>query len=120
MYEIASGLRCPVCRNLSVLDSPSPLAAEMRLAIEERLSAGESPDEIRRYFSDRYGEWILLNPRSSGLGWLIWAGPPMALGAGVFLVCRLIKRRSPVSVMPVSDSDKALIQRELTLLEKYE
>lgn len=120
MYQIASGLRCPVCRNLSVADSPSPLAEEMRAAIADRLKAGETPDEIRAYFADRYGEWILLNPRARGLGWLIWAGPPLALGLGALAVWRLIKTRHPASSTPVSDSERVRIQRELALLQDYE
>lgn len=120
MYQIASGLRCPVCRNLSVADSPSPLAEEMRAAIADRLRAGETPDEIRAYFSDRYGEWILLNPRARGLGWLVWAGPPLALAAGALAVWRLITSRRPADESPVSDSERVRIQRELALLQDYE
>ena len=62
VYEIASQLRCVVCQNLSVADSPSEMASQMRAIIRERLAAGESPAEVQRYFVDRYGEWILLSP----------------------------------------------------------
>jgi cytochrome c-type biogenesis protein CcmH len=92
--EIASGLRCPVCQNLSVADSPSRLAREMRSEIEARLRAGDTPDEVRGFFVTRYGEWVLLAPTREGLNLLPWLVPI----AGVFLglaVWVLILRRRP-------------------------
>ena len=59
---LAAELRCPVCQNLSVADSPSEMAIQMRELILEKLKNGESPEQIRGYFVSRYGEWILLAP----------------------------------------------------------
>jgi cytochrome c-type biogenesis protein CcmH len=91
-HEIAAGLRCPVCLNLSVADSPSRLAGEMRSEIATRLRAGESPEQIRAFFIDRYGEWILLEPPRSGLNWIPWAVPVVALVAGVAIWIAVIRR----------------------------
>ena len=55
VHEVAAQLRCVVCQNLSVADSPSEMASQMRAIIRERLAAGESPADIQRYFVDRYG-----------------------------------------------------------------
>src|SRR5262245_17886752 len=66
VHDIAAQLRCVVCQNLSVADSPSEMASQMRAIIRERLAAGESPAEVQRYFVDRYGEWILLSPPRRG------------------------------------------------------
>jgi len=92
-HEIAAGLRCPVCLNLSVADSPSRLAGEMRSEIATRLRAGRSPEQIRAFFIDRYGEWILLEPPRRGLNWVPWAVPVVALVAGVAIWMTLIRRR---------------------------
>ncbi|HYG72974.1 MAG TPA: cytochrome c-type biogenesis protein CcmH, partial [Actinomycetota bacterium] len=73
--EIAAGLRCPVCQNLSVADSPSRLAGEMRAEIVSRLRAGASPDDVRAYFVDRYGAWILLEPPRHGFDLIPWLVP---------------------------------------------
>ena len=90
---IAAGLRCPVCQNLSVADSPSRLAGEMRSEIEAQVRAGRADEEVRSFFVDRYGEWVLLEPTRSGLNLLPWALPIAAVivGAGVWLA--VVRRR---------------------------
>ena len=62
VHAVASQLRCVVCQNLSVADSPSEMAHQMRDLIRERLAAGERPDQVMAYFVQRYGEWVLLAP----------------------------------------------------------
>ncbi|MFV2008185.1 MAG: cytochrome c-type biogenesis protein CcmH [Longimicrobiales bacterium] len=85
--QVASELRCPVCRSLSVRDSQAPLAREVEGVIRERLAAGESPEEVRAYFVSKYGEWILLAPPKRGFTLLVWVLPFLALGlGGAFLV----------------------------------
>ncbi|MGH7424677.1 MAG: cytochrome c-type biogenesis protein [Candidatus Methylomirabilales bacterium] len=114
---VASGLRCPVCRNLSVADSPSQLAGEMRATIELKLREGESPQEIRRYFVASYGEWILLAPERRGIGWLPWAAPAIFLVTGAILVRLLLLRRRRQPSAEVGESERAWIEQELELLE---
>ncbi|MGI8586308.1 MAG: cytochrome c-type biogenesis protein [Chloroflexia bacterium] len=84
--EIASSLRCPVCVNLSVADSPSPLAGEMRTVIRQKLVAGESRDAIISYFVAQYGEGVLLDPPQQGFGLLAWAGALAAVVLGGLLL----------------------------------
>lgn len=89
---VASSLRCPVCQNLSVADSDSPIAKEMREEIGERLRAGESPDEIRARFVAAYGEWILQAPPRRGLTWVVWLTPVAVLLAGAVVVAVALRR----------------------------
>src|ERR1700680_3619085 len=73
--EVASSLRCPVCQNLSIEDSPSQLAQDMKREVRQRLAAGDSPDDVRRYFISRYGEWVLTKPRAAGVNLSVWLLP---------------------------------------------
>jgi cytochrome c-type biogenesis protein CcmH len=91
---VASQLRCVVCQNLSVADSPSEMARQMRDVVRERLAAGETPDQVKAYFVQRYGEWVLLSPPTSGFGLLAWALPLGALGVGVVAAVVMLRRWS--------------------------
>jgi cytochrome c-type biogenesis protein CcmH len=85
--EVASGLRCPVCRNQSIVESNAELSREMHRVVRERLAAGETPEQVEAYFVSRYGEWILLQPRARGINLIVYALPALALVVG-FLVAR--------------------------------
>ncbi|KPK82368.1 MAG: hypothetical protein AMS25_02785 [Gemmatimonas sp. SM23_52] len=90
--EIASTLRCPTCRALSVQDSPSGMAEEMRGLIREQLRAGRTPDEVKGYFVERYGEWILLKPKAEGFNWAVWLLPVVVLAGGLLFVMLTARR----------------------------
>jgi len=97
--EIASELRCVVCQNLSVADSPSDLAKEMRNLVREQVQQGKSREEIQAYFVSRYGEYVLLSPPKRGFNLLVWGLPFLAIVAGggvVYLVARRWTEQSPV------------------------
>lgn len=90
-FRIASELRCPVCQNLSVADSPSEMAKQMRALIREKLERGENPEAIKNYFVSKYGEWILLLPPARGFNLLVWGLPLLAVlggAGGIYLITR--------------------------------
>lgn len=80
--QIAKQLQCPVCESVSVADSPSELATQMRAVIRARLEAGDSEEQIVRYFVERYGDGVLVEPPRRGLGLAVWWAPVLALLAG--------------------------------------
>ncbi|WP_425070513.1 cytochrome c-type biogenesis protein [Sagittula sp. S175] len=88
--EISAGLRCLVCQNENIDDSNASLARDLRLLVRERLVAGDSNDEAVDYIVNRYGEFVLLKPRTGGWNWLLWAAGPimflLAAAVGVFYV----------------------------------
>ena len=90
--QIATELRCPVCQGLSVADSPSGMADQMRDLIRERLEKGESPEAVKAYFVERYGEWILLAPKQEGFNLLVWVLPFLGLGGGAVGILLVLKR----------------------------
>jgi cytochrome c-type biogenesis protein CcmH len=117
VYEVAAQLRCVVCQNLSVADSPSEMANQMRAVIRQRLATGERHDQVIQYFVDKYGEWILLEPRRQGFTLLVWLLPPLALAAGlVLLAIRLAQwtgRPAPAAATPVDADMRERIRREM-------
>jgi cytochrome c-type biogenesis protein CcmH len=118
VHDVAAQLRCVVCQNLSVADSPSETANQMRQIIRERIAAGESPEEVRAYFVEKYGQWILLSPPKEGFNLLVWVVPFAGLGAGLVLVAVVLRRwtRRPAAVpsTPVDAAMRERIRREMS------
>ena len=116
LYAVASELRCVVCQNLSVADSPSEMANQMRAIVRERLAAGDSPAQVRQYFVERYGDWILLSPPRHGFTLLVWVAPLVAVVLGLGLVALLLRRwtrRPRPTPPPVDAAMSERIRREL-------
>lgn len=84
--DIARQLQCPICDGQSVADSQVTLAQQMRDVIEQKVQAGESNDQIMAYFTDRYGERVLLDPPKSGFNMTLWWIPPAVLAVGALVV----------------------------------
>lgn len=83
---ISAGLRCLVCQNQSIDDSDAPLAHDLRVLVRERLTAGDTDEQVRDYIVARYGEFVLLRPPFSPETLLLWLMPLIALaGAGYIL-----------------------------------
>lgn len=104
---VSATLRCPTCQGLSIKDSPSVLAEGSRRIVEDQVREGRSDDEIRQYFVDRYGEYVLLSPDTGGAGLLVWLLPGLAVvGSGVLAVRWLRARRDvlPAAVGPASST----------------
>ncbi|HLC42348.1 MAG TPA: cytochrome c-type biogenesis protein [Methylomirabilota bacterium] len=120
VMEIAAQLRCVVCQNLSVADSPSETANQMRAIIRERLATGETPEQVKAYFVEKYGEWILLAPPRRGFNLLVWTLPFVGLFAGLvflFFVARRWSRGTKTASEPVDREALERVRRELTELE---
>ncbi len=89
---VAQRLRCVVCQSLSVADSPSEMARQMRDVVRERLAAGDTPEAVTAYFVSRYGEWVLLVPPARGFSLIAWAAPLGALGGGLVAAALILRR----------------------------
>lgn len=90
--EISKGLRCMQCQNETIDESNADIARDLRLAVRERLVAGDSDIETVAYIVDRYGEFALLNPTKTGSNLVLWFAGPflflLALGVGVVFIRR--------------------------------
>ena len=88
-------LRCLKCQSQSIADSDAPMAGDMRHQVRSRILAGESPDQIRGWLIDRYGDYVSYEPEVSATTWPLFAAPVLLLlVVGGVLLRRLGKRRS--------------------------
>ncbi|MGW4589738.1 cytochrome c-type biogenesis protein CcmH [Amycolatopsis thermoflava] len=95
--QLAASLRCPACQGETVAESRSPVAASMRAEITRQLAAGREPDQVRSWFTERYGPEVLADPSGTGVGVLLWV-IPAAAGAGVLtLAVRARRARRPAT-----------------------
>ena len=87
-------LRCLVCQGQSVADSDAELAGDMRALVRQRIAAGESPEQVRGWLIQRYGNWVTYRPPVEPVTWPLWAAPILLLLAGAWLLRkRLVRRR---------------------------
>jgi cytochrome c-type biogenesis protein CcmH len=108
---LSQELRCMVCQNQSIDDSDAPLAKDLRVLVRERLTAGDSDNQVIDFFVARYGEFVLLRPRLSGHTLLLWLAPFAVVLAGAIGLILFLRRRR-------GESEAARIQESLTPAEQ--
>ena len=106
--DISAGLRCLVCQNQSIDDSDADVAKDLRVLVRERLVAGDSDEAVRQYLVDRYGEYVLLNPRLGGHTLLLWIAGPVLLLVGLGALIAAGRRRRPVEAGLSAEEQAAL------------
>ena len=94
MLVIATELRCLVCQNQTIADSHAGLAEDLRAEIRTLLRQGRSDDEVRRYMTDRYGDFVLYRPPLKLTTLLLWFGPIGLLAAGASMLVARLRQRS--------------------------
>jgi cytochrome c-type biogenesis protein CcmH len=110
---VAETIKCPTCQGESVADSNAPTSREIRRDVADRLNRGETADQIRAFYADRYGDAILLNPSGSGLTALVWILPVVALTAAVVGLVFAFRRWRDSGVLHATDEDRAVVARAL-------
>jgi cytochrome c-type biogenesis protein CcmH len=111
--EISQTIRCPTCSGESVAQSDADISKQIRLDVAQRLQRGQTPDQIRAYYAERYGEGILLTPQSGGLVGLVWILPVAALVLAVGGLVIVFRRWSETPPVHASDADRELVERAL-------
>jgi len=90
---LSRDLRCMVCQNQSIDDSNAPLARDLRLLVRERLTKGDSDDQVVNFLVSRYGEFVLLKPPFEWHTAILWLTPALALLAGAIAIVAAVRRR---------------------------
>ena len=109
--EISQKLRCPVCQGDNTDESNAPISRDLRLYVRERIVAGDSNDEVIDAVVDRFGEFVLFEPRARGGNLVLWlAGPVMALlallGAWRFLRSRATARPEEAQALSQAERER--------------
>jgi cytochrome c-type biogenesis protein CcmH len=104
--EVSSLLRCPVCQGMSVADSPSTVALDMKEQVRELLGRGYTQEQILRYFEQSYGQFVLLKPQFRGVNALVWILPIVVLMIGAFVVFSKARRLTTDHGPPTTAEDK--------------
>jgi cytochrome c-type biogenesis protein CcmH len=105
--EISQDLRCLVCQNQSIDDSNAPLAKDLRVIVRERLTAGDSNQQVFDYVVARYGNYVLLNPPLQGDTFLLWASPFIMLIIALTCAVVYLKRKPQLEVTDGIEPDAA-------------
>ncbi len=111
---LSKDLRCLVCQNELIDESNANLAHDIRVLLRERIQAGDSDDEVRRFLVSRYGDFVLLKPPFEPATYALWFGPPLALAlAGLAIALRLRRPRAEPEAPPLSDTERQRLARLL-------
>jgi cytochrome c-type biogenesis protein CcmH len=104
--EVSRDLRCLVCRNQSIDDSDADLAHDLRVLVRERLTAGDTNEQVIGFVRARYGDFVLLRPPFAIGTALLWGGPLLVLLLGGLAVARFYRRRDEPGPPPLSPEER--------------
>jgi len=112
-FEVGKLLRCPVCQGMPVAESPADSARSMMQRVRMLVADGKNAMQIKDFFVERYGEWVLLEPTPQGINFWVWGLPPLVLVIGILFMLyafrRGKKRTSQMTPAPTAlANDKAL------------
>tara|TARA_B110000014_G_scaffold151125_1_gene105505 strand:- start:1 stop:411 length:411 start_codon:yes stop_codon:yes gene_type:complete len=84
--DISKNIRCLVCQNQSIDDSSAPLAKDLRALIRIKVQENDTDEEIYKFLTDRYGDFILLKPPFKISTFLLWSLPFVFVIIGIFIL----------------------------------
>lgn len=109
--HVIDELRCLVCQNQTIAESSAPLAQDLRLQVKTQIASGRSDGEIRRYLTERYGDFVLYRPPLRARTLLLWFGPALlVLGA---LAAALVHMRQTQARAVAPSADPEALRRLL-------
>ncbi len=114
LKKLETELRCLVCQNQTLADSPAGLAGDLRREIRLLADSGKNNDEIKAHLRARYGDFVLYKPEVEQKTWLLWFGPFALLLAGGVVLLIMNKRRKTIA--PAVDLTEEEARRAKQLL----
>lgn len=111
---IGRDLRCLKCNNQSIFDSNAAIAKDLRVAVRDRITAGDSDDEIIAYVRERFGDYVLMRPPVEPYTYLLWLTPVLLLLLGAGGAIAYLRQRPAPQTATLSAEDRAEANRILT------
>lgn len=105
-------IRCVKCQSETVASSNAEWATDARRTIRELIAEGKSGAEVKTWFVERYGEYVLMDPPKTGSTLALWLAGPVMLGTALFSAAYYIRNRSK------SDPAEALSAEEKARLDE--
>jgi len=99
--------RCPKCLNTNLAGSDAPVARDLRRTVYRLVDDGLADDQVRRYLQDRYGDFVLYDPPVRTDTWVLWFGPPLLLLMGIWVLAKMGRRATRVSL---SNEERARLE----------
>ena len=87
--KITKNLRCLICQGQSVYDSDSDFANSVKILVEKKLDEGLSEKQIYAYLKDKYGQWILYDPKFDKNTYFLWLLPLFLFFIGGAIIFKL-------------------------------
>ncbi|SDN66860.1 cytochrome c-type biogenesis protein [Vreelandella arcis] len=114
--DLTASMRCPLCENQAIDDSDAPISADMRDRVYQLLNAGQSDTEIIHHMVQRFGDYVLYNPRLERRTYLLWGLPVGLLMVTGLVVALIVRARRHASTKALTSDEqarlKALIERK--------
>jgi len=92
LLKVYKNLRCLVCQGQSIADSNSDFAATIKLVVQDQFNDGKTEDEVYRFLTSKYGEWIVYQPIFNKNNFLLWVLPYTALIFGGFVIFLIVRK----------------------------
>ncbi|OJA06865.1 cytochrome c-type biogenesis protein [Halomonas sp. QHL1] len=107
--DLTASMRCPLCENQAIDDSDAPISGDMRERVYQLLQDGQSDIEIINHMVQRFGEYILYNPRLESRTYLLWGLPIALVLLGVIVVVLMVRARRNASAKALSAEERQRI-----------
>lgn len=111
--EVSKDLRCLVCRNENIDSSNAGIAKDLRILVRERITAGDTNDQVIDFVVDRYGEYVLLKPRISSVNLILWLAGPLMLIIGGLIGWRFMRGTDREEPVTLSQSEQERLKKLL-------
>jgi cytochrome c-type biogenesis protein CcmH len=103
--KLTNELRCPKCQNQNLADSNAEIAGDLRAKIHLMLEENKSDDDIIKYMLERYGDFVLYQPRLSKQTFILWYAPALLLLLGLCVIVLIVRFRKKAAQTQLESND---------------